>query len=618
MQIYKKLFSYVPIFKRFGYLSILLSSLSAALLVWGYYILYQFLCSLLLDGRVADAQTYALRSAVTLTLAALVYYASGICSHILAFRLETQLRKKGIDGLTRASFRFFDTHSSGFIRKTIDDNAAKTHATVAHMIPDNQQAFLIPLFTVVLAFAISIRVGIAICLLIVACGLILKGMMGHGEFMQKYRVALDKLSAETVEYVRGIQVVKIFGSRLESFRVLFDCIHDYANCAYNYSISCKTPYVLYQFIFLGLIALLMVPLSFFIEGLSSATVASMGATTVGSAAAGSASPDSIASIANFFFSHGRQLALELIMLFFLAGVIMVAFMKIMWASMNISEASYAITTLETLYQEMQADQLNYGKRTQFDNYDIAFNNVSFSYGDKKVLSDLSFELKQNRSYALVGHSGSGKSTIAKLISGFYTVEKGSITIGGYPLEEYTKEALLNAIAFVFQDTKLFKRSLYDNVALAKKDATREEVMRALQLAGCDEILDKFPHRENTIIGSEGVYLSGGEKQRIAIARAMLKDAKIVIMDEASASIDADNEYKLQRAFKNLMHNKTVIMIAHRLTSIQGVDEVLVVEGGSIVERGTTQELLLRKSLYHDLFSLYTSANSWRLSHEEVL
>ena len=218
----------------------------------------------------------------------------------------------------------------------------------------------------------------------------------------------------------------------------------------------------------------------------------------------------------------------------------------------------------------------------------------------------------------MGHSGSGKSTVAKLLSGFYKVDKGAIKIGGYPLSEYTKEAIIKNISFVFQDSKLFKKSIYDNVALADENAGRDKVMKALSLAGCDEIIEKFKDRENTIIGSKGVYLSGGEKQRIAIARAILKNSPIVIMDEASAAIDADNEYELQKAFKNLMKDKTVIMIAHRMTSIRNVDEIIVLEKGNVIERGDNDSLVKTGGLYSRLLSLYETANDWRVSNEKLL
>nr|WP_308593325.1 ABC transporter ATP-binding protein [uncultured Criibacterium sp.] len=584
MQVYKKLFRYVPQEKVFGYLSIIISGISAFLLVYGYYCIYLFLKELVVNSNLDSASYNSLRIVFYLTLSALLYLLSGLVSHKLAFRLETNLRKRGIDGLTDASFRFFDLNSSGYIRKTIDDNAANTHTAVAHMLPDNSQAFLVPIFTLILSFAINIRVGIVIIILSITSGLILKGMMGNGEFMKLYQDSLDKLSSETVEYIRGMQVVKIFGTKLNSFKALHEAIINYSKYAYNYSLSCKRPYVVYQLIFLGLIAIISIPLSFFLNDIS----------------------------------NPKVLAVELIMIFFLSGVMMVSFMKIMWASQNIFTANYAVDNLEALYEKMQEDKLTYGNRERFENSNIEFDNVSFSYGDKKVLENLSFSLEEKKTYALVGHSGSGKSTIAKLLSGFYKVDSGAIKIGGHPLGEYTKEAIIKNISFVFQDSKLFKKSIYENVALADETASRQEVMQALKLAECNDIIEKFNNKENTIIGSKGVYLSGGEKQRIAIARAILKKSPIVIMDEASASIDADNEYELQRAFKNLMKDKTVIMIAHRMTSIKNVDEILVLENGKVIERGNDEYLMKKQGLYNKLLSLYETANDWRISNEELL
>ena len=578
MDIYKKSFRYVPEYRVFGYLAVLISAISAFIMVLGYHYIYKFFDEVIVKDNLENASAYAIKIVIYLTLAAILYLISGLASHKLAFRLETNLRKRGIDGLTDSSFRFFDTNPSGQIRKTIDDNASMTHTAVAHMIPDNSQAFLTPILAIVLAFSVSIRVGIIIVILTLVSALILKAMMGNSEFMKVYQEALDKLSSETVEYIRGMQVVKIFGTKLNSFKALDESIKNYSKYAYDYSLSCKKPYVIYQLIFLGLIAIISIPLSFFITGMG----------------------------------NPKNFTVELIMIFFISGVIMVSFMKIMWASMNIFNAKYAIDNLEALYDKMQEDRLTYGSRTRFDNYNIDFENVTFSYGENTVIENLSFSLLEKRTYALVGHSGSGKSTIAKLLSGFYRLDAGTIKIGGYPLEEYTKEAIIRNISFVFQDSKLFKKSIFDNVAMADESANREDVMEALSLAGCDEILAKFKDKENTIIGSKGVYLSGGEKQRIAIARAILKNSPIVIMDEASASIDADNEYELQKAFKNLMKDRTVIMIAHRLSSIQNVDEIIVLEGGKVVERGSNDSLIEKQGIYSRLLRLYETANDWRV------
>ncbi|ETJ20553.1 MAG: ABC transporter ATP-binding protein [Negativicoccus succinicivorans] len=584
MKIYKKLFSYVQDKKYLGFFAIIFSAISAVLTVYGYYLIYRFLDNLIIHTDLSGAENLAIKSALILTAGAIFYFASGAFSHLLGFRLETNLRKRGIDGLENASFRFFDLNPSGKIRKIIDDNAAQTHQVVAHMIPDSSQAIITPVLVLVLGFIVSIRVGITLLALTIIGCLILGAMMGEQKFMKIYQEALSKLSAETVEYVRGMQVVKIFRANVESFKSFYKAIKDYSKYAYDYSLSCKKPYVLYQWLFFGLIAILIIPIVYFMTSLGSA----------------------------------KMILLELIMILFLSGVLFVSFMRMMWYSLYISQGNYAVDTLEALYKEMQKDKLEHGNLNNFKNYNIEFDNVSFAYNDKAVIENLSFSLQEGKSYALVGSSGSGKSTVAKLISGFYNVNEGSIKIGGIPISEYSDEALIKAISFVFQDSKLFKKSIYENVALANKDAVKDDVMRALRLAGCDLILDKFPEREKTIIGSKGVYLSGGEKQRIAIARAILKDSKIIIMDEASASIDPDNEFELQKAFKNLMKDKTVIMIAHRLSTIKDVDEILVMDNGKIIERGSDKELMSRDTRYKRLQELFNSANEWRVLNEGVL
>lgn len=584
MKIYKKLFAYVQDKKYLGFFAIIFSVISAVITVYGYYLIYRFLDNLIIHTDLSGAENLAIKSALILTAGAIFYFASGAFSHLLGFRLETNLRKRGIDGLENASFRFFDLNPSGQIRKIIDDNAAQTHQVVAHMIPDSSQAIITPVLVLVLGFIVSIRVGIALLALTIIGCLILGAMMGEQKFMKIYQEALSKLSAETVEYVRGMQVVKIFRANVESFKSFYKAIKDYSKYAYDYSLSCKKPYVLYQWLFFGLMAILIVPIVYFMASLGSA----------------------------------KMILLELIMILFLSGVLFVSFMRMMWYSLYISQGNYAVDTLEALYEDMQKDKLEHGNLKNFKNYNIEFDNVSFAYNDKAVIENLSFKLKEGKSYALVGSSGSGKSTVAKLISGFYNVNEGSIKIGGIPISEYSDEALIKAISFVFQDPKLFKKSIYENVALANKDAVKDDVMRALRLAGCDLILDKFPEREKTIIGSKGVYLSGGEKQRIAIARAILKDSKIIIMDEASASIDPDNEFELQKAFKNLMKDKTVIMIAHRLSTIKDVDEILVMDNGKIIERGSDKELMSRDTRYKRLQELFNSANEWRVLNEGVL
>ena len=581
LTVYKKILSYVPKERYLAYIGILLSMLSVVFKVWGYYYLSKFLIEIIVYNNIENAKYYGFCMVGLLIIGITLYGIAGLVTHVLGFRLETNLRKYGIEGLSKASFSFFDTHPSGKTRKIIDDNATDTHMIVAHLIPDNAGAILMPILLLVLGFFVSLKVGIILIVLSIVGGISLSMMTGEKEFMKIYQESLETLSSETVEYVRGIQVIKIFGISVESFKALNTAIKNYSKYSLEYAMSCKRGFVGFQWFFFSFIAMVIPILLLF-----------------------------------FNIEDPKMLAVELIMVLFLSGALFVSLMAIMYVSMYAFMGQSVVEKLESIFEEMNSNKLTFGTNNEFENYNITFENVSFGYTDKKIINDLSFSLEENKSYALVGSSGSGKSTIAKLISGFYKVDSGVIKIGNRSISSYSEEALINNIAFVFQNVKLFKTSIYDNVKIGKTDASYEEVMTAMNLAGCNSILDKFSEREQTQIGTKGVYLSGGEKQRIAIARAILKDAKIIIMDEASAAVDPENEYELQRAFSNLIKDKTVIMIAHRLPSIRNVDEILVMDNGEIIERGTDRELMALDGEYKKLQSLYNKANEWRVNYEK--
>lgn len=581
LTVYKKILSYVPKERYLAYIGILLSMLSVVFKVWGYYYLSKFLIEIIVYNNIENAKYYGFCIVGLLIIGITLYGIAGLVTHVLGFRLETNLRKYGIEGLSKASFSFFDTHPSGKTRKIIDDNATDTHMIVAHLIPDNAGAILMPILLLVLGFFVSLKVGIILIILSIVGGISLSMMTGEKEFMKIYQESLETLSSETVEYVRGIQVIKIFGISVESFKALNTAIKNYSKYSLEYAMSCKRGFVGFQWFFFSFIAMVIPILLLF-----------------------------------FNIEDPKMLAVELIMVLFLSGALFVSLMAIMYVSMYAFMGQSVVEKLESIFEEMNSNKLTFGSNEKFENYNITFENVSFGYTDKKIINDLSFSLEENKSYALVGSSGSGKSTIAKLISGFYKVDSGVIKIGNRSISSYSEEALINNIAFVFQNVKLFKTSIYDNVKIGKADASYEEVMTAMNLAGCNSILDKFSEREQTQIGTKGVYLSGGEKQRIAIARAILKEAKIIIMDEASAAVDPENEYELQRAFSNLIKDKTVIMIAHRLPSIRNVDEILVMDNGEIIERGTDRELMALDGEYKKLQSLYNKANEWRVNYEK--
>jgi len=578
MDIYKKLFKYVPDKKYLIYSGIFMSMVSSALSILPYWFLYKFLNEFILLKNFEKAQYYAFIIFIIMVLQSLIYYFAAWLTHLFAFRLESNLRKKGIEHLMNASFYFFDVNQSGRIRKIIDDNATDTHMIVAHLIPDITLALITPILLFVIMFSVDIYLGIATVILTILSAIFTVLMYGDIKFMDKYNKSLERVNSESVEYVRGMQVLKIFKASIFSFKSFYDSIIDYSKSAYEYSKSCKNPFVIFQIILLGAGAYI-IPFAIMI-------------------------------------SKGTQNNLEVMikLIFFTCfiGTLFSCYMRIMYLGMHQYMASQAVDKLETLFGEMEENGIKYGTDTYFKDYNIEFKNVSFKYDDKFILENLSFKLNENKTYALVGSSGGGKSTIAKLISGFYKIDEGEILIGDKNITNYSRESLMNNISFVFQNSKLFKTTIFENVKIGNENASYEEVMKALKMARCDDILDKFKTRENTIIGSKGVYLSGGEIQRIAIARAILKDAKIIILDEASAASDPENEHEIQLAFSNLIKEKTVIIIAHRLSSIKNVDEILVVDKGQIIERGTDTELLKNNGRYKFLQDLFSQAYEWRI------
>lgn len=577
MEIYKKLFSFAPEKKHYCFFSVVLSASAAVLSIMPFWYIWKFFEQLIVEKNIEMAKYYSLVVVALLLLYTVLYFAALVISHLLAFRLETNLRKIGTRHLMDASFAFFDVNESGKIRKIIDDNATQTHMIVAHLIPDITCAVITPIVMYIVMFTVDIRLGV-LSVILTLIGLVqMKLMMGGKDFMVKYQKSLERMNSEAVEYVRGMQVVKIFRAGVLSFKSFYKSIMDYSSYAYNYSKSCRRPYVIFQVIF-NLIIALTIP------------------------------------FAIYYMNRDADAKLIIAKVIFFAtfsGSLFGCFMKIMYTSMYSFQAKQVVDKLESIFGAMSKKKIIHGCESEFDNFNIKFEKVSFAYEDKKVLDEVSFELEGGKTYALVGSSGGGKSTIAKLLSGFYPIDSGRILIGGKSIESYSEKALIENVAFVFQNSKLFKTSIYENVKIGRPEASREDVMKALEYARCGEILDKFIDRENTVIGSKGVYLSGGETQRIAIARAILKNASIVILDEASAAADPENEYEIQQAFRNLMCGKTVIMIAHRLSSIRNVDEILVIEDGKIIERGTDAELMAEGSKYRKLQETFARANEWR-------
>lgn len=581
MDTIKKLYGYAPEKRALSYISMILSAVATIFSVLPYFYFWKLLRELLVFGNAGDAKRLASLIFLYMVLRTVTYLASLAFSHLFAFRVETNLKTTGLNYLLGASFSFFDTNPSGRTRQVIDDNASKTHSVLAHLQPDIINAVLYPIILITVSFLVHKWLGIIMIIATILGGFLVMKMFGDQNFMQKYLQSIEDMNSEIVEYIRGIKVVKIFNINIERFTSLEDSIRNSSKLAYNYAFSCRPWFVLFQAFFMSL-ALVIIPFGFYQFNF------------------GTNVNEIIATVA-FYATF--------------AGLLFNAITKVMFLGQNLTQAKDSVDKLEDLFIRMRNKELESGLVNKMENYDIEFDKVSFKYDEDSpyILQELSFKLKEGRSYALIGSSGGGKSTIAKLISGFYDIDSGFIRIGGKEISEYSRETLAENIAFVFQNIKLFQDSIYENVRYGNEDASHEEIMQALQDARCDEILDKFETRENTIIGSDGVYLSGGETQRIAIARAILKDAPIIILDEASAAADPENEYEIQQAFSSLMRGKTVIMIAHRLTAIQNVDEILVIKDGEIAERGKGKDLLEKEnSKYKHFMDLYNRVNEWKV------
>lgn len=580
MKLYKKLFSYIPERRLHGILASLLTSFGIFLEFYAYYLIWILLKNVFTGGDLAEGRSLAIKILFLFIAYGLLYFMGLWMSHLAGFRLETRLRERGIRNLLRASNTFFDLHNSGEVRKIIDNNVEQTHMIVAHLIPDQTAAFLTPVLMIILTFVLDLYLGIFFIVIVIISLVLVKNMMGNQSFMKKYMDMLDEMNAGAVEYVRAMPVVKIFNAPLIGFKKLYDSILIYKDMVYKYSMSCRVPFVLFQWL---LNIFIITPIFFGI----------------------------------FMVNRGADPGLwagKILFFTLFMGIFFSNTMKIMYVSMYIFQANSAVDNLENLFMEMKEKEIEFGSQKEFLNKNIEFKNVDFSYdGENKVLDNFSLSLEEDKVYALVGSSGSGKSTIAKLISGLYPVDSGEILIGGKNSSSYDKDSLMKNIGIVFQNPQLFQGiSIFENVKLGKSDATDEEVLRALKLARCHEFIGKFKDGYDAVIGAEGINLSGGEKQRVSIARIFLKDPKIIIMDEASAAADPENEYELQVAFKELIKNRTTIMIAHRLTSIRGVDEILLIEDGKLIERGSHHKLYEEDSKYKKFVEMYMKANEWRV------
>ncbi len=566
--------------------AMLLSALSALAGMLPYILIWLIVRELLEHGEITSSGnvvTYAWWAAGMAVASIVLYFAALMSSHLAAFRVESNLRKEAMRQIVRMPLGFFDINTSGRIRKIIDDNAGVTHSFLAHQLPDLAATFLVPLVAAILIFVFDWILGLA-CIVPVIIAMLVMGFMMNAEgrqFMKSYMTSLEEMNTEAVEYVRGIPVVKVFQQTIYSFKNFHRCIMNYNKMVFGYTRMWEKPMSLYTVIINGFVFFLA-PLAILLIGYSG----------------------NYASVLLNFF-----------LFVLITPVFSQSIMKSMYLNQALGQASEAIGRLENLVAYEHLTVVAHPQPVK--EFSIQFEKVSFSYpgANQKAVDDVSFTIPQGNTVALVGASGGGKTTIARLVPRFWEATEGKVLIGGINVREIAPEELMKYISFVFQNTKLFKTSLLENIKYGNPDATMEEVERAVDMAQCREIINKLPLGLNTKIGTEGTYLSGGEQQRIVLARAILKNAPIIVLDEATAFADPENEHLIQQALKELTKGKTVLMIAHRLSSITDADNILVIDKGKIAEQGTHANLLGKQGIYYRMWNEYQQSVRWTIGKE---
>ncbi len=571
------------------YLSLALSALSAALTVAPFVLVWWIVRSVLspVDALGFTSVTAYAWWALGLAVAGIaVYFAALVCSHFAAFEVEVELQKRGMARVMHKPLGYFDEHSSGKIRKVINDGAGATHTFIAHHLPDLAAGVVSPLIVLVLLFVVEWRMGLASLVPIAIAFALMVRMMGTGSskrFQERYVAALEEMSSEAVEYVRAIPVVKTFGQSIHSFKRFYASIVNYRDDVFKYALAWRFPMSLFYTV-MQATAFFLIPVVLLMlrSGAGAASV-----------------------IADYVF--------YLLIAPVFAGI----FMRSAHFGQNAMVAEMALDRVEAVldYPDLPEAEVGPGARSQAAAHDVEFRAVTFTYpgAESPALRDVSFTLREGQTLALVGPSGGGKTTIARLAARFWDCDEGEVLVGGVNVKRIPKEELMDRISIVFQNAKLFKGSLRENILFGNAAADERQLQRAVDLSQSREIVEGQPEGLETLIGSKGTYLSGGEQQRIAIARAMVKDAPIVVLDEATAFADPENEHLIQRGLRELSKGKTTLMIAHRLTSVADVDAVLVVEGGRIVEAGDHESLLARGGLYRRMWEEYQQSISWRIT-----
>ena len=534
----------------------------------------------------SESTSYAWMAAGFAVLSILLYFLALCCSHLAAFRTATNMKKEAMHHIITLPLGYFNQNASGRLRKIIDDNAGLTEAFLAHQLPDLTGAVVMPVAVLVLIFVFDWRLGIC-CLVPLAVSVFcMKQMMGgdNAHFMEGYMSALENMNKEAVEYIRGIPVVKVFQQTVYSFKNFHAAIEEYEKYASGYALKCRIPLTGFNVALNGTFILLIPVACMILSGVS------------GQAAY-------------------QDVLLDFLFYSLFTPVCTTMMNRVMFAGEQLMAAKSAVNRIEAVLKEEPLPETEHAAGPK--DASVAFENVSFNYPgtDIKALDGITFAIPAGKTVALVGASGSGKSTAAKLIPRFYDVTEGRVLVGGVDVRNIKKQTLMKQIAFVFQNTKLFKDTLLENIRAARPEATREEVMEAVNAAQCKEIIDHLPQGLDSVVGNGGTYLSGGENQRIALARAVLKDAPIVILDEATAFADAENEHQIQLAFEKLTKGKTVLMIAHRLSTIQNADLILVFDEGKIIERGTHDSLISANGKYASMWKDYQTSIAWKVGKE---
>ena len=578
-----KLFGYAGGYKYLTISSWILSAISALVALLPFVCIWRIIQEVLeVAPNFTQAQNLAHNGWMAVffaVLSMLIYIGGLLCSHLAAFRVQTNIRIRAMHHIVTLPMGFMDGVGSGKLRKIVNESSAATETYLAHQLPDKAGAIATPIGLLAMLLAFDWRLGLLSLIPIVLAFLLMMTMTGAKmkKKMEEYQNSLGEMSNEAVEYVRGIPVVKTFGQSVFSFKKFKSAIDNYQKWVIAYTKDLRAPMLFYTTAINAVFAVLIAAgLAFTADGVTGAFL------------------------------------LNLLFYIIITPVITVTLTRIMFASENEMIVSDALMRIDSI-MDMQPLPEPTKVQTPKDN-SVVLENVSFRYKDAKqnALDGISLVIAPGEHVALVGPSGGGKTTLVSVIARFWDVDSGSVKIGGVDVRHIAKDKLMEQVSFVFQDSKLLKASIFENVRMAKPSATRAEVLKALHDSQCDDIIEKMPNGIDTVIGAKGVYLSGGEQQRISIARVMLKNTPILILDEATAFADPDNEVKVQAAFSELSKGKTVIMIAHRLTTVTGVDRIYVVREGKIADVGSHRELTAKEGLYQEMWREYNSAAQWKV------